>query len=432
MAIAKDSSVDGGFDGTGTHTTSLTIVSSTNTKLFVGVETNSGLITSVTWNGVAMTQVTNVAEAGGSYNGKSWVYELINPASGTHNIVVTWSGGGNSNTGAVCYSGVEQVAATIFATASTNSSGDLTASVTTTVNNSWVFVWGSARSSPDPTAKTATINSYDAAASYDFIGDTGVITPAGSVTAGCNFINTDGNTVILVVLAPATSGIAFDAASNSGEQLAQSSYNWSHTCAGTDRYLKVAIGMLSLAQTVSGITYNGVALVFLGAQSSVSGAARIELWGLVAPATGSNTIAVTLTGAVNSGGVAASYTGVHQTFSTESLNSAQATNVGAADATVDVTTVADNDWVIDGVVTDDTSITVGAGQTSRNNISGTVGSVADSDEGPKTPAGSVTMSWSGIGAAATWAIAAVALRPTAASNGVNSNFLMFFGPQPQQ
>lgn len=221
---------------------------------------------------------------------------------------------------------------------------------------------------------------------------------------------------------PAT-GIAFDAASNSGEQLAQSTYSWNHTCTGSDRYLTVKIGMLSLAQTVSGITYNSVPMTFLGAQNSVSGAARIELWGLVAPSTGSNSIAVTITGAINSGGVAASYTGVHQTSPTEGFNSAQATNVGAADATVNVTTVADNDWVVDAVVTDDTTITVGAGQTQRNNISGTVGATADSDEGPKTPAGSVTMSWTGIGALATWSIGAIALRPTAASSLVTDPFI---------
>lgn len=219
-----------------------------------------------------------------------------------------------------------------------------------------------------------------------------------------------------------TTGITFDAASNSGEQLAQSSYNWNHTCTGTDRYLIVGIGMFSLAQTVSSITYNSVALTFLGAQNSVTGAARVELWGLVAPSTGSNSIAVTLTGAINSGGVAESYTTVHQTFSTEGFNSAQATNVGVADATVNVTTVADNDWVVDIVATDDTTIAVGAGQTQRNNISGTVGAVGNSDEGPKTPAGSVTMSWTNIGALATWSIGAIALRPTSASGLTSTVF----------
>lgn len=227
-----------------------------------------------------------------------------------------------------------------------------------------------------------------------------------------------------------SSGIAFDAASNSTYQAASSSYSWSHTCTGANRYLVVGVGMLSVAQSVSSITYNSVALTLLGVQSSLTGAARVELWGLVAPATGSNTIAVTLTGAIASAGAAASYTGVHQSFSTEGFNSAQATNVGAADATVNVTTVADNDWVVDIVATDDTAITVGAGQTSRNNVTGAGGSAADSDEGPKTPAGSVTMSWTNIAALATWSIGAIALRPIAAS-GLSSarinNSLMMMG-----
>lgn len=221
--------------------------------------------------------------------------------------------------------------------------------------------------------------------------------------------------------------IVFDAASNSGYQAAASSYSWNHTCSGSDRYLVVGISMLSLAQTVSGITYNSVAMTFLGAKNSVSGACRVELWGLKAPSTGTNSIAVTLTGAIASAGNASSYTGVNQTSPIEGFNSAQATNVGAADATVNVTSVADNDWCVDVVATDDAAITVGAGQTQRGNVTGAGGSGAMSTEGPKTPAGSVTMSWTNVGALATWSIASVALRPTAAASLTsNSNFFFFF------
>jgi hypothetical protein len=209
-------------------------------------------------------------------------------------------------------------------------------------------------------------------------------------------------------------GIAFDAASNSGYQAASASYTWNHTCSGNNRELIVGIAMFSLAQTVSSITYNGVALSLIGVKSSVSGACRIELWGLVNPDTGTNVISVTLTGAINSIGCASSYTGVHQTSPTEAFNSAQATNGGAADATVDVTTVADNDWCVDIVATDDTAITVGAGQGQRANVTSVAGSGAMSDEGPKTPAGAVTMSWTDVGAGATWAIGSVALRPVEA------------------
>lgn len=223
-----------------------------------------------------------------------------------------------------------------------------------------------------------------------------------------------------------TAGIAFDAATNSGYQAAQSSYSWSHTCTGSNRFLSVDISMLSLAQTVTGITYNSIALILIGVRNSVSGAARIETWGLIAPSTGSNTIAVTLSGSIASAGTAVSYTGVHQTSPYEGFNSNQATNVGATDATVAITSVADNDWVHAAVATDDTAIT--AGQTSRNNVTGAGGSGADEDTGPITPAGATTMSYTGVGALATWVIGGYALRPISASTlttgSVISNLLM--------
>lgn len=211
--------------------------------------------------------------------------------------------------------------------------------------------------------------------------------------------------------------ILFDASSNGGYTAASNTDTWSHTCSGDDRFLVVGVAMLSLAQTVSGITYNGVALTLIGVRSSVTGAARVELWGLIAPATGANNIVVTLTGSIAFAGVASSYNNVHQTVPTEGFNSAQATNVGAADATVNVTTVADNDWTVDIVCTDDTAITVGAGQISRANVTGAGGSGAMSSEGTKTPAGSVTMSWTDVGALMTWAIGSVALRPVSAASG---------------
>lgn len=217
-------------------------------------------------------------------------------------------------------------------------------------------------------------------------------------------------------------GIQVDVASNSGYQAAASSYSWAHVCTGADRYLVVGIAMLSLAQTVSGITYNSIAMTLLGVKNSVSGACRVELWGLKAPSTGSNTIAVTLTGVIASAGIATSFVNVHQTSSTEAFNSAQATNVGAADATVDVTSIADLDFVVDIVATDDAAITVGAGQVQQGNVTGAGGSGAMSTEGPKSPAGAVTMSWTDVGALATWAIGGIALRPVTAAALTTSVF----------
>lgn len=210
-------------------------------------------------------------------------------------------------------------------------------------------------------------------------------------------------------------GITFDAASNSGYQSASAGYSWSHTCSGDDRYLVVGISLLSVAQTVTAMTYNGVTMALLFAQSSATGAARIEIWGLAAPAIGTNTISATLSGSIASAGNASSYNGVHQTSPTEGAAGADATNTGAADATVNVTTTADKDFVVDIVATDDVAITVGAGQTQTGNVTGAGGSGAMSYEGPKTPAGSVTMSWTNVGALATWVTGGIALRPVTAS-----------------
>lgn len=198
--------------------------------------------------------------------------------------------------------------------------------------------------------------------------------------------------------------IAFDASSNSGYQSAQSTYSWSHTCTGNLRFLAVNVHILSVpGTTVSGITHDGVAMTLIGVKSTVSGAGRVECWGLVSPATGVKTIAVTLSASVASAGTAVSYTGVNQSTPTETFNSAQATNVGAADATVTVTTSTDNDWIHTAVVTDDTAIT--ANQTSRNNVTGALGSGANEDSNSVVhPAGVATGSYTAVAALATWAI----------------------------
>lgn len=211
--------------------------------------------------------------------------------------------------------------------------------------------------------------------------------------------------------------IAFDAASNSGYKAAESSYSWNHTCTGNDRYLTVGISMLSLAQTVSGITYNGVAMTLLGVQSSITGAARVELWGLVAPATGSNSIAVTLTDSIASAGNASSYVNVHQSDSTESFKSAQATNVGPADAEVDITPIADGCMLLNIVCTDDTVIL--SGETETGNVSGAGGSGGMAYY-YQTTAGPYSLRWQAVDALMTWAIGGIALRPITASSNVTT------------
>lgn len=215
--------------------------------------------------------------------------------------------------------------------------------------------------------------------------------------------------------------ISHDASSNSGPKTALSTYTFNRTVAGSDRFLAVNVHILTSGQTVTSVVDDSggtpVNLTFIGGatQSSVG---RIEQWGLINPALGTKSVQVNLSGAVNSTSTASSYTGVHQTTPTEAFNSAFATNgVSAADASVIVTTIADNCLVHAACISNDDAIT--AGQTSRNNVSLTaVGSGANEDFGSvKTPAGAVTMSYTGIAGLKSWAIAGYAIRPAAATGG---------------
>ena len=216
----------------------------------------------------------------------------------------------------------------------------------------------------------------------------------------------------------APAGIQFDAAFNSGYRTGVATYTFNRTVTGANTFLAVDVEILSVpGTTVTSVLDDGIPMVFIGAQSTVTGAGRIESWGIVAPTAGTKTITVTLSATVNSGATSVSYTGVHQSLPTEAFNGAQASNAGVAnDASVIVTTVADNCYVHAAIATDDTAIT--ANQVSRNNISGAMGSGADEDNGAaKTPAGAVTMSYTGLGTIATWAMAGYAIRPLAASGG---------------
>lgn len=216
-----------------------------------------------------------------------------------------------------------------------------------------------------------------------------------------------------------TAGIVFDAASNSGYQAASGNYVFNRTVGtGNNRFLAVEVSILGApGTTVTSVTDDdgggNVAMTFIGRGSSATGAGIVEFWGLVNPISGTKSIRVQLSGAVASAGVARSYENVNQASPYANFNSAQATNVGAADATVTITTVATGSWVLAAIATDDTTVT--ANQTSRNNVSGAGGSGADEDTGGLVAPGTTAMSYTNVGALATWVIGGYELRPDTAA-----------------
>jgi len=94
--------------------------------------------TGVTYNGVAMTYVNIVSNSPGN-NGYA-LYYLSAPATGAHNVVVSFSGNTSYADGFACsYTGVKQTSNPEDNTTSTNSGGSsVTATLNVTTPNSWL------------------------------------------------------------------------------------------------------------------------------------------------------------------------------------------------------------------------------------------------------------------------------------------------------
>lgn len=225
-------------------------------------------------------------------------------------------------------------------------------------------------------------------------------------------------------------GIHYDAAANSGYQAAASSYSGAASWNGTNRMLSIDVQLLSVTDTVTAMTYGGATCTQIGAQNVAGGTGRVECWRILqsdsgAPAAGSNTLSVTISGSLAFAVTWVSRTGVHQTSPTEGFNSASGINVGAANASVVIPPAADNAVVHAACATNDTAAS--ANQTSRNDVTGTAGSGIDEDSGatPITPAAAQTMTVA-VAALKMWTIAGYAVRPVAADplGSVQQMFMM--------
>lgn len=144
MAIALDATSTA--NTTGTSSTWAHTCSGNNRILFVGVGTDfSGdVITGVTYNGVAMTEITRQATIG-TNNYFAYLYYLINPASGANNIVVSASGSYNLRTDAVSYTGALQSGQPDAFNKATSNTTDQAVSVTVVAINSWIVAFGQSK-----------------------------------------------------------------------------------------------------------------------------------------------------------------------------------------------------------------------------------------------------------------------------------------------
>lgn len=118
MAISYSSSASGKFAGvSSTRILSIT-VNSGDTRMIAGIFASGGSSFTASYNGDNMTAVTS--RTNGSYT--MYVFELINPDVGTHDITFNWSGNINGAMVAATYQGDNNsVAITNFDSASASS-----------------------------------------------------------------------------------------------------------------------------------------------------------------------------------------------------------------------------------------------------------------------------------------------------------------------
>lgn len=103
ITITLDAATNGSFVTGSTSMTYAHTVAGLNRLLVVGVSAGaSDIVTGVTYNGVAMTRI-NVRNNG---NSTAYLYYLIAPATGTHNVVVSTSAPATIVSDAVSFNGV--------------------------------------------------------------------------------------------------------------------------------------------------------------------------------------------------------------------------------------------------------------------------------------------------------------------------------------
>ena len=206
-AISFDNGV-GGKDNTGTQSsyTQSMAVASGATALFVCV--GGGTLndsTGVTYNGVSMTKLSTTVTVSGYIQ---FFYYLANPASGTHNVVASFSSNQHIVFGAASYLG-SSTSGQPEAQASNTGSGSVTTSIITLTNNAWTIGCGlnldCSISSNAPTTQRTNDTWCSGSTGLTGIFDRGPIVTAGSTSQTLNsgFTNVGE---ILVSLAPAGAG----------------------------------------------------------------------------------------------------------------------------------------------------------------------------------------------------------------------------------
>lgn len=219
----------------------------------------------------------------------------------------------------------------------------------------------------------------------------------------------------------AEAAIAIDATSQGYANA--TSLTFAHTNTGSNLILMVQLWTFPSGDSVSGITYNSVALTKKGTQAADAGGYTNQ-WSLVAPATGANNIVVSMTSS-QMFVTAASYTGVDQTTPhPDATLAGSAAGTSFAISTTNITV--DQSWIIMAGRSPSRVPTASAGAFLRktNTTSGDAGWTVDSDGGRSTGANTLDYTYS-PSATTYYVITNIAPAASAPAISPNQNIVLF-------
>lgn len=209
----------------------------------------------------------------------------------------------------------------------------------------------------------------------------------------------------LLLLVPLRAAISFDNATGATSSAGASSLTFAHTTGASLTDSVIVTGFTYYEPVVNGVsastvTYAGNGLTKIRRDNNGTAQATSECWVGLAPTSGSNNVVITLNKALTSPAVisagAITLQGVNQSVTIDANTGGTVTGTHTAHSN-NITTVADNAWVVDvlGYAGVTPGFSADGSQVSRwtQTSGGGAGTAAASTLGPITPAGSTAVGW---------------------------------------
>ncbi len=219
----------------------------------------------------------------------------------------------------------------------------------------------------------------------------------------------DATTAQTGILSSTPPAVVLDATTtNFSANPGSTTFSVSHTT-GTGANRLMLVGISQKNKLVSSVTYGGTPLTLVGEEID-NGNARMHLYSLINPPSGTANVVVNLSANPDKGIIVGvtTFSGVDQATP---LGNFAGTQSGGGNPSVNVSSAV-GELVYDVVSIRNASLIIGAGQTQRWKIDS--GGEMYGGGGTETGAASTTMSWSSSDDETDWAIGAVSIKPASA------------------